>query len=89
LNKSELIDAIAEKSGLTKKDAEKALNATLAAISETLQQGEEVSIPNFGTFKVKERSARKGRNPRTGEPIDIPARKAISFSPGKSLREEV
>jgi DNA-binding protein HU-beta len=89
LNKSELIDSIAEGSGLTKKDAEKALNATLEAFLKTLSKGEEVVIANFGSFKVKERAERKGRNPKTGEEIVIPAKKVVSFSPGKNLKESV
>lgn len=89
MNKAELIDSIADLSGLTKKDAEKSLNATLEAILKSLTKGDEVSIANFGSFKVKMRSARKGRNPRTGEEMDIPAKNVISFSPGKNLRESV
>ncbi|MDX1918058.1 MAG: HU family DNA-binding protein [Candidatus Caenarcaniphilales bacterium] len=89
MNKSELIDAIAENSGLTKKDAEKSLNATLEAIMKALGKGEEVSIPNFGSFKVKKRAQREGRNPKTGEKINIPARNAVTFAAGKHLRESV
>lgn len=89
MNKSELIDAIAELTELTKKDAEKSLNATLDAIYKSLSKGEEVSIANFGSFKVKKRNARKGRNPRTGEEMDIPAKNVVNFSPGKNLRESV
>ncbi len=89
MNKTELVDEIANRSGLTKRDAEKSLNATLEAILETLKKCEDVSIPNFGSFKVKKRSARKGRNPKTGEEIDIPERNAVSFSAGKILRESV
>jgi DNA-binding protein HU-beta len=89
LNKSELIDAIAELSGLTKKDAEKALNGVLEAVQKSLAKGEEISIANFGSFKVKKRAARKGRNPQTGEEMQIPERNVISFSAGKSLRESV
>jgi DNA-binding protein HU-beta len=89
LNKAELIDYISELAGLTKKDAEKSLNATLEAVTKSLSKGDEVSIANFGSFKVKMRSARKGRNPRTGEEMDIPAKNVISFSAGKNLRESV
>ncbi|MDJ0626275.1 MAG: HU family DNA-binding protein [Candidatus Caenarcaniphilales bacterium] len=89
MNKSELIDAIAELSDLTKKDSEKSLNATLDAIYKSLSKGEEVSIANFGSFKVKKRKARKGRNPRTGEEMEIPEKNVVSFSAGKNLRENV
>jgi len=89
LNKSELIDAIAELASFTKKDAEKGLNAILEAIQKSLSDGSEVSIANFGSFKVKKRSARKGRNPRTGEEMEIPERNVIVFSAGKNLKESV
>ncbi len=89
MNKSELIDSIAEISGLSKKDAEKALNGVLEAVQKALSKGEEISIANFGSFKVKKRAARKGRNPQTGAEMTIPERNVISFSAGKSLRESV
>jgi DNA-binding protein HU-beta len=89
LNKSELIDSIAELAGLTKKDGEKALNGIIESIHNSLKNGEEVSIANFGSFKVKKRAARKGRNPQTGAEILIPERNVISFSAGKNLRESV
>lgn len=89
MNKSELVDSIAEKSGLTKKDSEKALNAVLESIVDTLSSGEEVVLPNFGTFRVKLRAARKGRNPQTLEEIDIPEKNVVSFSAGKSFKERV
>ena len=75
--------------GMTKKDAEKAVNAFIDSIIQSLKKGEDINIPNFGSFKVKERAARKGRNPRTGEEINIPARNAVVFSVGKSLKEAV
>jgi DNA-binding protein HU-beta len=89
LNKAELIDSIAELTGLTKKDAEKGLNATIEAIQTSLSKGKEVVIANFGSFKVKKRKARKGRNPRTGEEMEIPERNVVNFSAGKNLKESV
>ncbi len=89
MNKSELINAIAEKSGLTKKDSEKALNAFVEAVEESLTKGNKVQLIGFGTFEVRERSARKGRNPQTGEEIMIPAAKVPAFKPGKALKESV
>ncbi len=85
MNKSELISAIAEKTGLSKVDAKKALDATLETISEEVKSGGKVVLVGFGTFSVSERSARKGINPRTKEPIDIPAKKTTKFKPGSDL----
>lgn len=89
MNKSEFIQAMSEKSGLTVKDATTALNATLEVIQESLQKGESVSLVGFGTFEVKERAARTGRNPQTKQPIEIPASKAPSFKAGKPLKEAI
>lgn len=89
MNKSEFIQAMAEKSDLSGKDATAALNATLETIQESLRKGEPVSFVGFGTFEVKERAARTGRNPRTKQPVEIPASKAPSFKAGKSLKEAV
>ena len=89
MNKSEFIQAMSEKSGLTVKDATTALNATLEVIQESLQKGESVSLVGFGTFGVKERAARTGRNPQTKQPIEIPASKAPSFKAGKPLKEAI
>lgn len=89
MNKSEFIQAMSEKSGLTVKDATTALNATLEVIQESLQKGESVSLVGFGTFEVKERAARTGRNPQTKQPIEIPASKAPSFKAGKPLKESI
>lgn len=89
MNKSEFIQAMAEKSGLTVKDATTALNATLEVIQESLQKGESVSFVGFGTFEVKRRAARTGRNPQTKQPVEIPASKAPSFKAGKPLKEAV
>jgi DNA-binding protein HU-beta len=74
---------------MTKKDAEKALNAVLAAIEEALKKGEKVQLVGFGTFEVRERAARKGRNPQTGQEIEIPASKVPVFKPGKLLKEKI
>ena len=90
MNKSELIASIAEKSELTKKDAESALNAFLKTIEETLIKEEKVQLVGFGTFEVRDRKAREGRNPRDPEQvIQIPASKAPVFKAGKSLKEAV
>jgi DNA-binding protein HU-beta len=80
---------MAEKSGLTKKDSEKALNSFIEAVEEALVKGEKVQLVGFGTFEVRERSARKGRNPQTGEEIDIPAASVPAFKAGKALRESI
>ncbi|MDD7362789.1 MAG: HU family DNA-binding protein [Peptoniphilus sp.] len=90
MNKSELISSIAEKSNLSKKDAENALNGFLSTIEETLSQGEKVQLVGFGTFEVRDRKAREGRNPRNPEEvIKIPASKAPVFRAGKALKESV
>lgn len=89
MNKSELIDAIAEKSGLTKADAGRALDATLASITETLGKGDSVTLVGFGTFSVKERKERQGFNPKTKTPITIPASQAPVFKAGKNLKDAV
>ena len=85
MNKSELISAIAEKSGLSKVDAKKALDATLNVISAEVKTGGKVVLVGFGTFSVSERNARKGINPRTKETIDIAAKKSAKFKPGAEL----
>lgn len=89
MNKSELVSAIAEKSGLTKADAAKALDATVSSVTEALGNGDAVAIIGFGTFKVGERAARTGRNPQTGAEMQIPAAKVPKFTAGKSLKEAV
>lgn len=89
MNKAELIASVAEKTDLTKKDAEKAVSAVLETIEEALAKGEKVQLVGFGTFEIRERAARKGRNPQTGEVIDIAAAKVPVFKPGKALRESV
>jgi DNA-binding protein HU-beta len=89
MNKSELIDAIAASADLPKATATRALDATLSAISTALDKGDSVSLIGFGTFAVKERAARDGRNPKTGETIKIAAAKVPGFKAGKSLRDSV
>ena len=87
MNKTELIAAVAEKSNLSRKDAEKAVNAALETIEETLKASEKVALVGFGTFEAKERAARKGHNPSTGEEIEIAASKAPVFKAGKALKD--
>ena len=89
MNKTELIAAVAEKAGLTKKDAERVINATTETITEALCKGDKVSVSGFGIFEVKNREARTGRNPRTNEKIEIPACSVVKFLPGKALKEAV
>lgn len=89
MNKSELINAVAEKAALSKKDSESAVTAALDAITAALAEGDEVRLVDFGTFEVKKREARIGRNPKTKEEIQIPATKVPSFKPGKALKDVV
>ncbi len=89
MTKADLINAVAQKTQLSKKDSDKAVAAVLDAITETLAAGEKVSLVGFGTFEVKERAEREGINPRTKEKIVIPASKLPSFKAGKALKEEV
>lgn len=89
LNKTELVAKVAEKAGLTKKDAEKAVNAFFSSVEDALVENDKVQIIGFGTFEVKERAARKGRNPQTGVEIDIPASKNPVFKAGKALKDAV
>jgi DNA-binding protein HU-beta len=89
MTKAELVSKIAEKAGLTKADSEKALNAFLSAVEETLISEGKLTLTGFGTFAVEERKERTGRNPRTGEEIKIPACKVVKFRPGKLLKEAV
>lgn len=89
MNKADLITSMAEKSDLTKKDAEKALKAFIDSVEEALEKGEKVQLVGFGTFEVREREARKGRNPRTMEEIAIPASKVPAFKAGKEFKEKV
>ena len=90
MNKAELVASIAEKTNLTKKDAESALNAFMETVEETLAKGEKVQLVGFGTFEVRDRKAREGRNPRNPEEvIHIPASKAPVFKAGKQLKDAV
>ena len=89
MNKTDLINAVAEKSELSKKDAAKAVDAVFESVMDSLSEGEKVQIIGFGNFEVRERSARKGRNPQTGEEIQIPASKVPAFKAGKALKEAV
>jgi DNA-binding protein HU-beta len=89
MNKTELINSVAEAAGLTKKDATKAVEAVFDTIQSTLAKGEKVQLIGFGNFEVRERAARKGRNPQSGEEIDIAASKVPAFKAGKALKEAV
>ena len=89
MNKTELITAVAEKTGLTKKDAERVVNATIESITESLAKGDKVNVSGFGIFEVKAREARVGRNPRTKETIQIPATKLPAFKASKTLKDTV
>jgi len=89
VNKAELIDAVAEKSGLSKTDAQKTVEALFDTIQVALKKGDDVRLVGFGTFSVSARAASEGRNPRTGEAIKIPARKQPKFRAGKELKEAV
>ena len=89
MNKTELIDAVAKKGELTKKDAEKAVNTVLDAVTDALAAGEKIQIVNFGTSEVKTRAARTGRNPKTGEAMEIAASKTPAFTAGKGLKDAV
>ena len=87
MNKTELVAAIAEKAELSKKDAEVALKAFIDVVSEELKKGEKVQLVGFGTFEVSERAAREGRNPQTGETMEIKASKTPKFKAGKALKD--
>lgn len=87
MNKSDLVDAVAEDAGLTKADSAKAVDAVFDAVTAALQKGDEVRLVGFGTFAVSERAARTGKNPRTGEEITIAASKQPKFKPGKALKD--
>ena len=89
MNKTELIAAMAETSGLSKKDCESALTAFITVTENALKAGDKVQLVGFGTFEVKERAARTGRNPATGTEIEIPASKAPAFKPGKALKDAI
>lgn len=89
MNKGELVEKIAEKASVTRKDADAILSATLAVIEEVVASGEKVTLVGFGTFEARDRQAREGRNPATGQAIKIPATKVPAFSAGKVFKEKV
>ena len=89
MNKTELISVVAEKTGLSKKDSDKAVNAVLDSVVEALKAGEKVTLVGFGAFEVKERAARVGRNPQTKEEINIPATRIPQFKAGKALKDTI
>ncbi|PAV06585.1 hypothetical protein CBG25_05640 [Arsenophonus sp. ENCA] len=89
MNKTELINQIAEKADLTKKDSEKVLNAFIETVTEALKAGDDVQLVGFGSFQVKQRAARDGRNPKTGETLKIAAANVPSFKAGKTLKDAV
>jgi DNA-binding protein HU-beta len=89
MNKSELIDAMADQAGLTKADAKKALDGFINATSDALKKGDRVALVGFGSFSVSERNARTGRNPQTGKEITIPAKKVVKFKAGSELSDMV
>ena len=89
MNKSDLVTAVAERAGLSKKDSERALSAAFESITSALEAGEKVQIVGFGVFDVKDRAARVGRNPRTNQEIQIAASRSPVFKPGKALKERI
>ncbi|QHS22591.1 HU family DNA-binding protein [Virgibacillus sp. MSP4-1] len=89
MNKTELVNAVAEKGDLSKKDAAQAVDAVFESITDSLTDGDKVQLIGFGNFEVRERAARKGRNPQTGDEIEIPASKVPAFKPGKALKDAV
>jgi DNA-binding protein HU-beta len=84
-----LIAKVADRAGLSKKDSEKAINAFIDTVSDSLKAGQKVSVVGFGTFEVRERAARKGRNPQTGKEIEIPASRSPAFKAGKTLKDAI
>ena len=89
MKKKELVDAISQRSGMTKSDSENALNAVIACITDLLGNGDSIVLPGFASLSVKERAARTGRNPSTGQPLNIPASKVVSFKAGAKLKEVI
>ena len=89
MNKAQLIDAIAVEANLTKADSKKALDAFIKSTTDALKEGDRVALVGFGSFSVAERSARTGRNPQTGKPIEISAKKVVKFKPGSELADSV
>ena len=89
MNKTELIAAVAEKTDLSKKDADAAVSAVLGAITDALKAGDKIQLVGFGTFEIRNRAAKQGRNPRTGETMTVPASKVPAFKAGKALKDAV
>ena len=89
MNKAELVAAMAEKTGMKKNDAEKALNGMLMAVTNALSKGDKVTLVGFGTFSTSKRSTRQAKNPQTGKPITIPAKTVAKFKPGSKLADSV
>ena len=89
MNKGELIDAIAKDAGISKAQAQAALDSVVNNVTSALKSGQKVTLVGFGTFGVSERSAREGRNPQTGKPIKIPAKNVAKFTPGKALKDAI
>lgn len=89
MNKTELIAAVAEKTDLSKKDADAAVSAVLGAMTDALKAGDKIQLVGFGTFEVRNRAAKQGRNPRTGETMTVPASKVPAFKAGKALKDAV
>ena len=89
MNKGEFIDAVAEAAGMSKVDAGRAVDAVVSTVTKTLKNGDAIALVGFGTFEVRNRAERTGRNPKTKEPITIPASKAAAFKPGKALKDAV
>ncbi|MEH2156781.1 HU family DNA-binding protein [Nostoc sp.] len=89
MNKGELVDAVAAKTNITKKQADEVISAFLSVVTEAVANGDKVTLIGFGSFERRDRSEREGRNPKTNEPITIPATKVPAFSPGKQFREKV
>ena len=87
MTKAELVEDVARAAELTKKDAERLVEIVFESIIETLNQGEKIELRGFGSFRVRERGARRGRNPKTGDPVDIPAKRVPYFKPGKEMKE--
>ncbi|MFB5662148.1 HU family DNA-binding protein [Alteribacillus sp. HJP-4] len=89
MNKTDLINSVSEQADISKKDASKAVDAVFDSITDSLKKGDKIQLVGFGSFEVRERAARKGRNPQTGEEIKIPATKNPAFRPGKQLKDAV
>jgi len=87
MTKADLVEIVAKEADMTKKDVEQLVEIIFDSIVGTLNKGEKIELRGFGSFRVRERSARKGRNPKTGEPVEIPAKRVANFKPGKDLKE--